>query len=437
MTRFIQARAKAPALYSSAAAQRAARSLCAAAAMLAAPAQQRLDRSGPTLPAGRCGNFSRVHVLQRGPVQPQAKLVISQPGDRYEQEADRVAGQVMRVPAAGLTPEQPVIRPAISFLPAARPEIAQRQPLEEEEPYREPPEPIGLPAAVPAEEEEEEEGQAVQAKELAGFAAGAARAAGALRTVELASGAGGGRSLEQPVRGLMEAHFGADFSQVRIYADGEAARLARLMHARAFTAGGHIYFGSGEYRPHSATGLHLLAHELTHVVQQGKAGSGAASRTGRPMVALRAPDGAPEQPVLIQRQSLATAFSNYRGSCDCGEDLGNNCAHYLSDALIRAGYTALDGGTGALYRRRNGRVVCKAGRPVRARELRDWFAGQATDTHSGEPADDSRYWAVYQERAADGQGHVLIHHHTGTGTAYDWRGTGDYPSWRTQDHYTW
>ncbi len=436
MTRFTHTHARVPALHPQTAGRGSAGPQRAAPVTLAAQARQRLDRGGSILPgSGSRGDFGRVQVHWRGPVQPQAKLVISQPGDRYEQEAERVAGQVMRMPAAALAPEQPAMLPAISLLPVARLETAQRQPLEEEEPYREPPEPIGLPAAVP--EEEEEEGQAVQAKELAGYEADVTHAAGVSCTVALASDAGDGRPLEEPVRGFMEERFGVDFSQVRIYADSEAARLARLMHARAFTAGGHIYFGPGEYRPDSAAGLHLLAHELTHVVQQGRAGPGVSSRAGQPAVALRTPTGAPEQPVLIQRQSLATAFSNYRGSCDCGEDLGNNCAHYLSDALIRAGYTELDGGTGALYRRRNGRVVCKAGRPVRARELRDWFAGQASATHSGEPTDDSRYWAVYQERAADGQGHVVIHHHTGTGTAYDWRGTGDYPTWHTQDHYTW
>jgi hypothetical protein len=398
-----------------------------AAHILAGPAPQPFSSCSRDYAGGSVGrgDFGRVQVYRAAPVQSQAEPVISRPGDRYEQEADRIAEQVLRMPAAAFAPGQQAVTPACSLISAARLQMLQRQPLEEEEPYREPPEPIGLPAAVP---EEEEEGQLVQAKELAGHEAEAAPAAGVLRAVVPASGAGGGRPLEAPLRGFMEQRFGVDFSQVRIYADGEAAQLTRLMHARAFTAGSRIYFGAGEYRPDSAAGLRLLTHELTHVVQQGSAGLGVSGRAGLPAVALRTPAGAPEQPVLIQRQSLATAFSNYRGACDCGEDLGNNCAHYLSDALIRAGYTELDGGTGALYRRRNGRVVCKAGRPVRARELRDWFAGQASATHSGEPTDDSRYWAVYQERAADGQGHVLIHHHTGTGTAYDWRGTGDYPS---------
>lgn len=93
----------------------------------------------------------------------------------------------------------------------------------------------------------------------------------------------------------------------------------------------------------------------------------------------------------------------------------------------------LDGGKGGLYRQRNGRVVCKAGRPVRARELRDWFAGQATGTSRTEP-DDKQYWAVYQHDGYPG-GHVVIHHHNGKN--YTSAGTGDYPDWSTQEHYTW
>ena len=133
--------------------------------------------------------------------------------------------------------------------------------------------------------------------------------------------------------------------------------------------------------------------------------------------------------------SIARAFELYRGRCDCGERLENNCAHYLSDAFIRAGYGELDGGTGAKYRRFNGRVVCTEGRPVRAREMREWFRERATDIHEGEPSDE-RYWTVFQHDADEyWGGHVVIHEHDGTG--YDHRGTGDYPRWETQEHYTW
>jgi hypothetical protein len=78
----------------------------------------------------------------------------------------------------------------------------------------------------------------------------------------------GGRALDESVRGRFEPRFGVDFSRVRIHADDQAARSARGFGARAYTAGNHIAFDTGEYAPNTAKGARLLAHELTHVVQQ-------------------------------------------------------------------------------------------------------------------------------------------------------------------------
>jgi hypothetical protein len=85
----------------------------------------------------------------------------------------------------------------------------------------------------------------------------------------------------------MEPRFGADFSGVRVHTDGEADQISQDLSARAFTTGSDIYFGQGEYRPSSTGGQELLAHELTHVVQQ----------SGR---------------IMIQRErSLKVGFLNY------------------------------------------------------------------------------------------------------------------------------
>jgi hypothetical protein len=153
---------------------------------------------------------------------------------------------------------------------------------------------------------------------------------------------------------------------------------------------------------------------------------------------LAPPGNAPPGQGVIQR-SLSAAFGNFEGdgSCSCGESLPNNCAHFLSDALIRAGYSELDGGKGGLYRRKNGRAVCKHGRPVRAREMKTWFESKATDSMEGEPREDSRHWAVWQGGGGYWGGHVVLHKHTGEDEKYEKRGTGDYPAWPTQDHYTW
>ena len=70
------------------------------------------------------------------------------------------------------------------------------------------------------------------------------------------------------MRGEFEQRFGADFSAVRVHNDGEAHAAARSIDARAFTVGNHIAFGEGQYEPSSAGGKKLLAHELTHVLQQ-------------------------------------------------------------------------------------------------------------------------------------------------------------------------
>jgi len=176
----------------------------------------------------------------------QAMLTVSQPGDPYEQEADRVADQVMR------TPDQTA--PA-TVRPGGLPQISRLQRMcaqcEEEEIQRQ-----------PMEEEEEEE--TLQAKESPG------------QTPEIASGVrtqieslrSGGEPLPGPVRSFFEPRFGRDFSQVRVHAGGEAASAARAAQARAYTIGRNIVFGSGEYEPATVEGRRLLAHELVHTIQQ-------------------------------------------------------------------------------------------------------------------------------------------------------------------------
>ncbi|WP_292990574.1 DUF4157 domain-containing protein [Nitrosomonas sp.] len=80
---------------------------------------------------------------------------------------------------------------------------------------------------------------------------------------------GGGRAMDGVVRQHMESGFGRDFSNVRIHTDSDADSLNKNLNARAFTTGSDVFFRGGEYRPGSSSGRELLAHELTHVVQQG------------------------------------------------------------------------------------------------------------------------------------------------------------------------
>lgn len=77
-----------------------------------------------------------------------------------------------------------------------------------------------------------------------------------------------GRPLDSTTRSAMEPRFGFDFSHVRVHTDEEAAESARAINANAYTAGEHVVFGEGKYAPGVPSGEGLIAHELTHVVQQ-------------------------------------------------------------------------------------------------------------------------------------------------------------------------
>ncbi|WP_206610970.1 eCIS core domain-containing protein [Mariniphaga sediminis] len=143
-------------------------------------------------------------------------------------------------------------------LPKRADNVIQKQEKEEEEPRE-----VQL-----SEEEEmqpvmaEKEGQ-VQAKSdstpvvPAGFESG------------LNGSKGSGSPLPSGVKSQMESGFGTDFSNVRIHTDSGAAQMSRQIGAQAFTHGSDIYFNEGKFNPASESGQHLIAHELTHTVQQG------------------------------------------------------------------------------------------------------------------------------------------------------------------------
>jgi hypothetical protein len=89
---------------------------------------------------------------------------------------------------------------------------------------------------------------------------------------QLASSKGSGSPLPSQVQESMGHAMGADFSNVRIHTDNRAVEMNKELHAQAFTNGSDIYFNSGKYNPGQSSGQHLLAHELTHTIQQGAAG---------------------------------------------------------------------------------------------------------------------------------------------------------------------
>jgi hypothetical protein len=83
-----------------------------------------------------------------------------------------------------------------------------------------------------------------------------------------------GQPLESRTRARMEQSFGRDFSQVRVHNGAQAARSARAVQAQAYTVGQSIVFDTGRYEPETTSGQRLLAHELTHTIQQGRGSAG-------------------------------------------------------------------------------------------------------------------------------------------------------------------
>jgi len=183
------------------------------------------------------GWLSRNRLPTIWPVQ--AKLAINQPGDRYEEEADRVAEQVVRIPDhGGSVPSQP---PTI-----------QRS----------------CPRCKKAGEREEDE-EPLQMKPLPAPARGAAQASpSSVPPIVHEVLRSPGRPLDAATRAFMEPRFGQDFSRVRIHTDVEGAQSAMAVNALAYTVGSDVVFGKGQLRLNTIEGQKLLAHELVHTIQQ-------------------------------------------------------------------------------------------------------------------------------------------------------------------------
>jgi len=218
------------------------------------------------------------------PVQP--KLTIGQPNDQYEQEADRVAEQV------------------ISMAPPATPNI-QRQAEEEQEEVQTKPLVETITPIVQRQEALEED-EPIQAKcESCEAEEQVQRSPNGVLQVQadlesrLSASKGGGSPLSDEVRSFMEPRFNSDFKDVRVHTGSDAIQMNRDLNAQAFTHKQDIYFGDGRMPGNDP----LTAHELTHVVQQN------------PSVQARF-SSSHEQPYSEITQQLSTQIGTLQRDCD-------------------------------------------------------------------------------------------------------------------------
>lgn len=180
------------------------------------------------------------------------KLTINPPNDKYEQEADAMAERVMTMPETKA--------PANASPPSNPEETEEEKPEDREEQVPE----IQKMPVNNSDEEDEENNNPVMRKE-----SGVGMTAPPALNGQLQATKGRGAPLSPSTRRFMSNAFGTGFGQVRVHTGAQADQMSERIQARAFTHGSDIYFKRGQYNPNSPEGKKLLAHELTHVVQQG------------------------------------------------------------------------------------------------------------------------------------------------------------------------
>ncbi|MDT7828236.1 DUF4157 domain-containing protein [Pricia sp. S334] len=221
----------------------------------------------------------------------QPKLKIGRPGDRYEKEADRMADAVVNGSAKpdiqnmeiGSIQRESLATPIEDEklgtaeqrmeedkLVQEKPDLKKMGDEEEEEMQMKRDEGAGMINRMEDEKEEEmqmkmeDEEESLQTK----GSGNTATTTGPAITQRVKSRSGRGKALPKNTRDEMEASFATDFSDVTIHTDQEAASMSKALGAQAFTYGNNIFFNQGKYDTSTRDGKHLLAHELTHTVQQ-------------------------------------------------------------------------------------------------------------------------------------------------------------------------
>ncbi|MBB4804826.1 hypothetical protein HNP38_000098 [Chryseobacterium defluvii] len=170
----------------------------------------------------------------------QKKLSVGSADDSYEAEADRVADQVMKMQGSSSQPAHTGALLQRKCAACEQEEKLQMKPLTE--------------SITPLIQRSSSESGGVAPDPMES---------------QINSGKGGGNRMDAETESFMESRFSADFSNVKIHTGNEAVQMSRELSAQAFTVGNDIYFNEGKYDPNSDHGKHLLAHELTHTIQQG------------------------------------------------------------------------------------------------------------------------------------------------------------------------
>lgn len=208
----------------------------------------------------RCPCGGGCPVCESSPGEPallQPKLLVSQPADPFEREAERFADILMAGPA-GEPRTPPLARsPTLGIAP------------------------LGTVQTCPGDCDCSLEERAAWLRRSRLHEVASGRGPPAVPPAVHDAVRSPGRPLDPEVRSLFEARLGHNLSRVRVHDDSPAAESARAVNARAYTLGSHIVFAPGQYAPNTGRGIHLLAHELVHTVQQRGVGTGTARSARR------------------------------------------------------------------------------------------------------------------------------------------------------------
>ncbi len=204
----------------------------------------------------------------------QTKLEIGEPDDKYEREADDVADKVMMMPSPGnsdIQMSQLANTPELQMMKAANnPEIQLKcKECKEEEGEMD----LGpeIQRSMVAGMGDDEDDDKLQMKPAIQRSGNSKAYASPEITEQINNSKGKGSPLPENTNRELSDRIGTDFRDVRIHNDSNAAQLNKNLGSKAFTHGNDIYFNEGKYNPERSNGKHLLAHELTHTIQQGSA----------------------------------------------------------------------------------------------------------------------------------------------------------------------